>query len=314
MDKTCIDCDVTVVKGVRCKRHSALERWRVRIPPRFCKICDKVIATRNKARAIYCSNTCRYGDPDLRARLGRTNSVEKICPGCTATFSVPVATAHRYNYCSRACSKAARGRDAVCRRCGAAFRHGRAAVRSYCSETCRRPPIHVACEHCGTEFRAVPSRAKDRRYCSARCYMASGLETSLERAVRLCLEADVLAFAAQAQIGPWVVDFLVGDRLVIEADGTYWHSLRPHVDRRKTADLTDRGYTVWRIPEVEIRDDQFATVLKGRLADHERTDGELPRLTPDQRAALEDEHRVIASQLQLWTVGKVGDDKVLVDL
>lgn len=297
VDRPCIDCGVKITRGERCRSDAARERWRKRFPPRYCKVCSGEITSRNKARAVYCSVACKFADPELLAKVARQrNSIEKTCPHCTSTFSVPVSTASRYNYCSRACSSAARGCDAVCRRCGAAFRHGRAQIRGYCSETCRRPPVHITCEHCGTSVRMVPSLAKDRRYCSARCYMASGLETSIERTVRLCLEHGRFTFMAQAQVGPWVVDFLVGERLVIEADGSYWHSLRPHVDRRKTADLIDRGYTVWRLPEDEIRDDQFPTLFKARLADHERAFGELPRLTPDQLVVVEDEHRVIVGQ------------------
>ena len=79
------------------------------------------------------------------------------------------------------------------------------------------------------------------------------------------------------------MDFLLGD-LVIEADGSYWHSFRPDVDARKTAELTARGYVVWRLPEDEIRDVQFAADLAIRLDVHELvTKAKLPRRTPGQR-------------------------------
>lgn len=123
--------------------------------------------------------------------------------------------------------------------------------------------------------------------------MASGLETSIERIVRLRLEESALHFTTQAQIGPWVVDFLIDDRLIIEADGSYWHTLRPHVDRRKTADLVDRGYVVWRISETEIRDDEFSIALQARLTDYEHIHGKITRLAPNQHVTVKNEDGVI---------------------
>lgn len=83
--------------------------------------------------------------------------------------------------------------------------------------------------------------------------------------MRLVLEDMGREHTQEAQIGPWTVDFLVAGGLVIEADGEYWHTLRPHVDKRKTKDLRDRGYVVWRIPEREIRMPEFPTHLRSLL-------------------------------------------------
>jgi very-short-patch-repair endonuclease len=144
--------------------------------------------------------------------------------------------------------------------------------------------VFVVCAGCGDRFRTTPAyAAAGRRYCNARCYRTSSAETSLERATRLALEAAGFAFDQEAQTGRWVVDFRLGD-LVIEADGAYWHSLRPEVDARKTADLTARGYTVLRLAEDQIRDRQFPVWLATWLDVHELITGtQLPRLTPAQQ-------------------------------
>lgn len=274
-----MDCSEPVRTGVRCKRHAAFARWAKHYVPRFCKTCSGEITSRSRYKATYCSRACKHVDPDFLAKIIRVeNNVVKTCPHCSSEFRVPVSNDARYTYCSRRCSSEARGRGAVCRRCGATFRHGQAQTRAYCSETCRRPPVLTTCDHCSTEFRVVPSSAGKRRFCSNRCYRASDSETSIERSVREALERLRLDHAPQAGIGPWVVDFLVGERLVVEADGSYWHSLRPHVDRRKTADLESRGYTVWRLSEEEIRGDEFASEFERRLTDHERAHGELSRV------------------------------------
>lgn len=190
------------------------------------------------------------------------NRVTKTCPGCGSEFAVPVSNGLRYNYCSRECSARTRGRSGTCARCGAHFRHSQKQVRKYCSEVCRRPPVTITCGHCSIQFRVTPSAENTRRFCTSRCYRASGGETSIERAVRLILENLGVEHEQEAQIGPWVVDFLVQGRLVIEADGTYWHSFRPHVDKRKTDDLKDRGYDVWRLPETYIRRSDFPRRLR----------------------------------------------------
>jgi very-short-patch-repair endonuclease len=137
----------------------------------------------------------------------------------------------------------------------------------------------VACIGCGVPFLAKRSDiAKGyARYCSQRCYFLSGGETSIERAVRLVLEAGGLHFEQEAQIGPWVVDFLLG-WLVIEADGAYWHAGRGDRDARKTADLTARGWVVWRLPEAEIKQPGFASQLRQRLTESEARYGQLPRV------------------------------------
>ena len=233
-----------------------------RAPDRFCKTCGGLITGRNRARAVYCSRACVYASPDVQEKLrAPRNSVTKTCPHCAQDFTVPASNANRYTYCSRACSVDARGVTTACQRCGALFRHSCKATRRYCSEACRRPPVMVTCEECGTTFRATPQAANARRFCSPHCYRASNAETSIERTVREALETRGIPHATQVGIGRWTVDFLVMGRLVLEADGDYWHSLRPDVDARKTDELTRMGYAVRRLSESVINGEGLSAAL-----------------------------------------------------
>ena len=247
----CVDCGAKVnSRAARCKSCAARERWRLaklvdpnaqwgaKYPPRTCKRCGKQFPWEHQGRSAYCSPECRR------------NRVEKVCAGCGERFSVPVSNGARYTYCSRACKVAS----------GAAG-----------------PPVDLECACCGVVFRAGRSAVlKGRRYCSNRCRFAATGESSIEARVRVVLIGLGLDFVQEAPIGPWVVDFLVGD-LVIEADGTYWHSLDRDTDERKTADLEARGYVVWRVPEVEITAEDFPDRFALRLMEWTQSQGRKPR-------------------------------------
>lgn len=87
--------------------------------------------------------------------------------------------------------------------------------------------------------------------------------TGIERAIAAILDALAIAYVPQYQIGRYIVDFFVpGKLLVIEADGTYWHS-RPDVrakDDKKDAYLRLSGYTILRIAETAIKAGKFDTL------------------------------------------------------
>ena len=80
--------------------------------------------------------------------------------------------------------------------------------------------------------------------------------TSIERAVSSVLSALKVEFLAEHRIGPYLVDFyLPAKQLIVECDGSYWHSL-PNVkerDARRDEWLRALGYTVLRLPEPDIR-------------------------------------------------------------
>ena len=111
---------------------------------------------------------------------------------------------------------------------------------------------------CGKEFELPQSRVNDgeRRFCSQTCYLRYGGETSIERMIREELERRGEPFEQQVQFQWWHVDFVLPTRMVvIECDGSYWHSFLKAIarDRRKDKYITSLGYRVFRFTESEIR-------------------------------------------------------------
>ena len=95
--------------------------------------------------------------------------------------------------------------------------------------------------------------------------------------MRECFEIMGVPHAPQVRIGQWTVDFLVGDRIVVEVDGDYWHS-KPEVaekDKRKDSWLTENGYVPCHIRESELGDDPL-DVIRKRWGDWARAAGEDP--------------------------------------
>lgn len=85
----------------------------------------------------------------------------------------------------------------------------------------------------------------------------SGLETK----VRLLLRSKRIHFSAQAFIeGVGRVDFLVGDRLVIEVDGRAFHTGSAfELDRHRDFELVMRGYLVLRLSYRQVMGDWART-------------------------------------------------------
>lgn len=114
------------------------------------------------------------------------------------------------------------------------------------------------------EIRAVagPSRRRILDRCS------DGSESGTETKVRLLLRARNIAHRTQvsiARVGR--VDLLVGDRLVIEVDGSRHHSGREEFenDRRRDFELAMRGYVVLRLSYSMVVD-EWEVTSRGILA------------------------------------------------
>ena len=71
--------------------------------------------------------------------------------------------------------------------------------------------------------------------------------TNIENQLRYAMLRKNIDFVEQADIGPWSIDFLLPEhKIVVEADGEYWHSdLKTKMkDRRKDAWLKAKGFEV----------------------------------------------------------------------
>lgn len=58
----------------------------------------------------------------------------------------------------------------------------------------------------------------------------------------------------QWQIDNWTIDYYLGNKICVEINGVYWHSIDKTLekDERKLSDLKDKGYTVINFTEYEI--------------------------------------------------------------
>lgn len=84
-------------------------------------------------------------------------------------------------------------------------------------------------------------------------------ESGIETIVRLGLRARRVQLRVQLPIaGVGRVDFVVGDRLVIEVDGEQWHAGRFEEDRARDAALLALGYLVMRFSYRRVMDDWAA--------------------------------------------------------
>lgn len=102
-------------------------------------------------------------------------------------------------------------------------------------------------------------------------------ESGLEFAVRQELMALQIPFIPQCRIGKYTADFLVGGRLIIEADGALYHAtetaamksrnaLRSYVhDRVRDSWFQGMGYTTLRLTERQIRNGEFKLILAREL-------------------------------------------------
>lgn len=95
-----------------------------------------------------------------------------------------------------------------------------------------------------------PYRAVHNCFCNRACWRRYTGETTPERAARESLEEAGIAFRQEVAIGKYSADFLIGERLVVEVDGEYWHR-DPQRDARRDTYLRDRGFDVLRFAEAD---------------------------------------------------------------
>lgn len=296
----CAGCGIPVIKEVGnlkrafCTRE-CYQRSTIKYPDRECPQCGKTFSPRKGPRSgprnvnptrVYCTRECY--------EASRANPpITKTCPVCGKDYTVKACVADRYTVCSLTCARA----NTVyvdCERCGTRFRAEKHLNRRYCSEECRRPPVHVTCRNCGVEFRVVPARA-DAQFCSIACYRSFEGETALEARVRVALERLGVEFRQEYGIGRWSIDFAIpGQMIAIEADGVYWHSITAERDVKRDAELERAGWRVVRLPELDVTAaPDVAGLIRERV--REATGLDLADLTPPGKP-----RPVILHQSTLW--------------
>ena len=237
-----------------------------RMVPRIkvtCLKCGKEFLTIQckikQGRGIFCSHACctsytHKGVPKPASRLnslkaaeankGRIpwnkNRVNLICRICNKPFNVS-PTRSEAKYCSWECNS-----------------------KSKTLITGLDHPLYTrqirTCEWCGEERRVKPAKLHEFRFCSRQCQGAwlkshCHSPTTPELSVANALDALNIYFDAEYRIGRYSCDFALPQyRLVIEADGDYWHSLpnQKATDIAKDKYLQAQGWQVLRFKECDI--------------------------------------------------------------
>lgn len=222
-----------------------------------------------RGRGKYCSRPCatraiHTGLPKPKSRenmrklglasKGRRPSnakepVLKPCEACGVSMAVKPSLAKRKRFCSAACKHAKRR-----------------TVTGPDHWLFTRTPR--TCEMCGATVLVKACHQERFRFCSLRCAGSWVSNTwprtsSIERALHEELRLRGLAFDIEYAIGPYTVDIAFpSGRVVIEADGAYWHGTERQQakDRRKDAYLRNHGWTVIRLTEAAIKESPAACI------------------------------------------------------
>lgn len=210
----------------------------------------------------------------------KPDRVEVVCQICgKGTLRAPSTAAQGGKYCSRECMGKGKRRPAtfVCMGCGSRIETNAsgAATHKYCSWECYKATkeLLINCEVCGKERRVTKQQLKlGARFCSWSCASIHKLKhgvlaspTSIELLLYAALDELGTTYVRQYRIpeARTIPDAYVSEhRLVIYADGEYWHSL-PKIaarDARQNARLAELGYTVRRLSEADLRRNALETV------------------------------------------------------
>lgn len=168
------------------------------------------------------------------------------CQVCGSDFEVTRSREHKAVACSRPCADVLRERTAGV------------------DHPLRKAKVSMACELCGAVCEVKPSLVSRFRFCSRACTGAwvSRNQPRISKPEQWVGERLVAAgfdVESQAKVGRYVPDFRLGNVLV-EVDGTYWHSLPEIIarDQRKNAEYLRRGHCIVRIPESFVRERRAA--------------------------------------------------------
>jgi very-short-patch-repair endonuclease len=235
-----------------------------------CEQCGKTyeMTAVHASKAKYCSRDCQA--------VAKRRLLTLTCEQCGEPFTARPSAIKGHKVCSVACRDALRTKrvTCVCVQCGKeyAVHRFRAERARFCSQSCRavfiNTRIALQCEECGKEYRVKRYRVREgSRFCSRACALRHQGETSIEAAIRHALDALDIAYLPQHPIGRYSADFFLPQiGVLIETDGTYWHSLNPARDARRDAWMRRRGYRTIRIPERDITTGEPLAIVRAHLA------------------------------------------------
>lgn len=199
------------------------------------------------------------------------------CKFCDNTFYIRQSFIRfNGNYCSKECYRLSKIKSQVriCEVCGKNFIAKLSEIKrgdgKCCSIKCwalkRMKRIKKICLSCKRKFYIRPSQCKKKgggKFCSDRCQgiwsksHQKHKNTSIEGAIENELKKQKIPYRKQIRIeGIALVDFLLPNKIIVQCDGDYWHTL-PKVknkDIKQDNSLNSKGYNIFRFSETEINE------------------------------------------------------------
>ena len=206
-----------------------------------------------------------------------------ICPICKKEFTKEnCCRTNQPTFCSKECYYVFHAKKSIrCEFCGKEFYlslHGNKNQKT-CSKECgyklrsitgtnkkgkhypelQRAEVKI-CRTCGKDFRAVNDAIHRKQiYCSHTCYVKGNRISQFEDQVYNYLIQQNIQVLRQIKKGRWSFDFAIQNmNIMIEADGSYWHSLSKQKERdiRKGEWCRDNGIELYRINELQFYKDK----------------------------------------------------------
>lgn len=229
---------------------------------RTCGVCNIIFnispAFVARGGGKYCSRKCKAMAQSIRMKTIKPEDhphwqggkIEKQCLTCGKPILIKRCLKNRDSFCSKSCAN------------------------SYHSRSRVKKGIILQCKVCGKDFYRVPSAVnrteKKPLYCSQRCRAIDSIKsqrkqnTDIENIVEKWLIEKGVVYKKQEDVeGIALVDFLVGLKFCVFADGDYWHSKpsRIKIDKRQAKQLIANGYTVVRLKGSDILSGAFEEQL-----------------------------------------------------
>jgi very-short-patch-repair endonuclease/endogenous inhibitor of DNA gyrase (YacG/DUF329 family) len=236
---TCHRCgasfQTTKYKASRNKRHYCSQKCFINSTVVQCDHCGKDVTKQgyqvSRYKKMFCNSDCH------KSYMAKNKlTIQRKCEQCNKKFTIHTTPSANmpFKYCSKEC-------------------HNRAMDTRYEKE----------CPVCHKVFLAKPCNAKrgGDTYCSRHCKIKGKEPTLIEVIIGKVLSSLSVEYIPQYPIGRYVCDYFIpSSQLVIECDGSYWHSI-PNVkerDRKKDKHFANRGYNVLRLPEDLIKNNLAA--------------------------------------------------------
>lgn len=230
-----------------------------------CEFCGKEFRTfysvLKNGGGRFCSLSCfgKYFRPFNVNLKNPKKGIYKKCLICNKNFYVRESRSNA-KFCSIKCWKLSKRIKIKCKLCKKYFEVTLSRKnRVYCNECklLRNCRIKKRCEGCGKYFLARKDFVKkgNDRYCSKRCYFLKQKTTNIERKINDELEKRNFLYEKQKYIDNYIIDFYLPKyKIIIEADGDYWHNLPKNKNRDIQRDfiLGFKGYKIFRFWEHEI--------------------------------------------------------------